>query len=73
MNIIDIPEIEVYGGLSENHQSTNLEIINNKNFQIKGNQHFDNIINSISSLHFSGGTSRARYYQLRGLGELSQF
>ena len=36
-------------------------------------QHFDDIINKIPSLSFSGGTSRARYFQIRGLGELSQF
>ena len=36
-------------------------------------QHFDDIINKLPSLSFSGGTSRARYFQIRGIGELSQF
>ena len=36
-------------------------------------QHFDDVINLTPNLNSSGGTSRSRYFQIRGIGELSQF
>jgi len=72
-NKIIIPEIEIYGGLDENSVSTNIEVITNDNFNINGNNNFQDLLQSIPSLHYAGGTSRAKYFQLRGLGELSQF
>ena len=36
-------------------------------------QHFEDAIALIPNLNSSGGTSRARYFQIRGIGELSQF
>ena len=35
--------------------------------------HFQNIIESISNLNYNGGTSRPRYFQIRGIGERSQY
>lgn len=36
-------------------------------------QHFEDVIHSIPNLNFSGGTGRARFFQIRGIGERSQF
>ncbi|MFU8848077.1 MAG: TonB-dependent receptor [Opitutales bacterium] len=38
-----------------------------------GVQHFEDVINSIPNLTWTGGTSRPRYLQIRGIGENSQF
>ncbi|MGD8415869.1 MAG: TonB-dependent receptor [Pseudomonadales bacterium] len=35
--------------------------------------HMEEILDQVPNLNFSGGTSRARYFQIRGIGELSQF
>ena len=68
-----ISEIEIYGGINESSTSTNISIIKNNQFVTNGQKNFEDLIQSISNLHYAGGTSRARYFQLRGLGELSQF
>ena len=68
-----LSEVEIYGGLNENSNATNIQIINTDKLQRNSNFHFEDLIASIGSLHFSGGTSRVKYFQLRGLGELSQF
>lgn len=39
----------------------------------KGVQHFEDVINAIPNLTWTGGTSRPRYIQIRGIGENSQF
>jgi len=38
-----------------------------------GKQHFQDIVNAIPNLTWTGGTSRPRYIQIRGIGENSQF
>ncbi len=38
-----------------------------------GNEHLQNIFNQVPSLNFSGGTSRPRFFQIRGIGELEQY
>ncbi|TVP75287.1 MAG: TonB-dependent receptor [Puniceicoccaceae bacterium] len=38
-----------------------------------GVQHFEDVINAIPNLTWTGGTSRPRYIQIRGIGENSQF
>ena len=68
-----IPEVEIYGGLNESSTSTNIFVIKENKFTHNGNKNFENIIQSIGNLHYAGGISRARYFQVRGLGELSQF
>ena len=68
-----IPEVEIYGGLNESAGSINISIIKEDKFTHNGNKNFENLIQSIGNLHYAGGTSRAKYFQLRGLGELSQF
>lgn len=36
-------------------------------------QHFEELINSIANLNWSGDGHRARYFQIRGVGELEQY
>ena len=38
-----------------------------------GAQHFEDVINTLSNVTWTGGTSRPRFIQIRGIGENSQF
>ena len=38
-----------------------------------GLQHFGDVVGLVPNLNWSGGTSRPRYFQLRGIGELEQY
>ena len=38
-----------------------------------GLQHFADVLGLVPNLNWSGGTSRPRYFQLRGIGELEQY
>jgi outer membrane receptor protein involved in Fe transport len=41
--------------------------------QANGNQHFGDLVEATANLTWTGGTSRARFFQIRGIGENSQF
>ena len=41
--------------------------------QKAGVEHFGDVLGLVPNLNFSGGTSRPRYFQLRGIGELDQY
>ena len=71
--IILISDIKIYGGVDEYSNSSNIKVIKTEKYKFNGKYDFENIISSIGNLHYSGGTSRPKYFQLRGLGELSQF
>jgi len=38
-----------------------------------GRQHFEDVLTTVPNLHWSGGTSRPRFFQLRGIGEREQY
>jgi outer membrane receptor protein involved in Fe transport len=48
-------------------------VIDQTALNLKASQHFDDLIQSVPNLTFTGGTSRPRYFQIRGIGENSQF
>src|SRR3954468_1336063 len=41
--------------------------------QMAGVQHFQDVLGLVPNLNWSAGTSRPRYFQLRGIGELEQW
>ena len=38
-----------------------------------GQQHFEDVLAQVPNLNWAGGTSRPRYFQIRGIGELEQY
>ncbi|MDP5002673.1 MAG: TonB-dependent receptor plug domain-containing protein, partial [OM182 bacterium] len=36
-------------------------------------QHFEELANAIPNVNYSSGSNRARFFQIRGIGERSQF
>ncbi len=39
----------------------------------RGAQHFEDVIHGIANVNYAGGSNRARFFQIRGIGERSQF
>ncbi|XQW86792.1 TonB-dependent receptor [Thalassotalea piscium] len=52
---------------------TSIAIITQEQLLDKSAQHFDNVLSSIANVNFSGGTSRPKYFQIRGVGERSEY
>ncbi len=38
-----------------------------------GQQHFEDVLAAVPNLHWAGGTSRPRFFQIRGIGEREQY
>ena len=38
-----------------------------------GQQHFEDVLAQVPNLNWAGGTSRPRYFQIRGIGEREQY
>jgi len=47
--------------------------ISAEQIQIRAAQHLDEILNMAPNVNFSSGASRGKYFQIRGIGERSQF
>lgn len=72
----ELPATIVTGDLwqSELQQTTaSVTVLDEATLKNNGVQHFEDVINSIPNLTWTGGTSRPRYIQIRGIGENSQF
>ena len=60
-------------------QSTTLEldssitVLNRETIESASLQHFEELIALVPNMNFSGDGARARYFQMRGIGELEQY
>lgn len=48
-------------------------VLDERALQDRGRQHFEDVLGAIPNLHWAGGTSRPRYFQIRGIGEREQW
>ncbi len=74
--IHELPELVVTASLWEtdlSNSSTSTTVIGSSDMETGGSLHFQDLINAIPNLTWTGGTSRPRYFQIRGIGENSQF
>jgi len=72
----DIEIIEVSGDFHRrtlNETTSSVSIIDKDAMQQRHSQHLQDTLNSFANVNFSGGTSTARFIQIRGIGERSQF
>lgn len=53
--------------------TASVTVIGEEALETNGVEHFEDVINAIPNLTWTGGTSRPRYIQIRGIGENSQF
>ena len=63
---------EVSGNIKHQKTANDIQTLTNYDFN-PGDIHFENIISRIPNINFSGGTSRPRFFQIRGIGERSQY
>ncbi|SEL11195.1 Outer membrane receptor proteins, mostly Fe transport [Colwellia chukchiensis] len=52
---------------------TSVAVIGEQQINDQSMQHFEELLNSVANLNFSGGTSRPKYLQIRGVGERSEY
>ncbi|MBE9539931.1 MAG: TonB-dependent receptor [Proteobacteria bacterium] len=54
-------------------QASSISVVTGEDIQQRAAQHLEEVLNIAPNVNFSSGSSRARYYQIRGIGERSQF
>jgi len=50
-----------------------VSVLDQRTLQDAGRQHFQDVMASVPNLHWAGGTSRPRFFQIRGVGEREQW
>jgi len=50
-----------------------ISVIDEEAIEARGAEHLEEVLALTPNLNFAGGSSRARFYQIRGIGERSQF
>ncbi len=50
-----------------------VSVLSSADLQIAGRQHFEDVLGLVPNLNWAGDTSRPRYFQIRGIGELQQY
>ena len=74
--VIKSKEIIVHAGLSEQSLqkvASSVTVINGDHIRETGADHFQSLTEQIPNLNWAGGTSRPRYFQIRGIGERSRY
>ncbi len=54
-------------------QSASTSVVVREQIRSRSAQHLEDVLGLMPNVNFAGGSSRARYYQVRGVGERSQF
>ena len=68
--------VSVYGALRTQSlldTEGGISVISKREIDQSSEPHFQTLINNIPNLNWAGGSSRPRYFQIRGIGERSQF
>lgn len=71
-----LPEIIVtadFDGSSDMDLAGSVAVLTDEVIASRGAQHFEDVVLAIPNVNFAAGTNRARYFQIRGIGERSQF
>lgn len=62
-----------FRGRSSMELPASLSLIDAEQIQQLATQHFEELVNVVPNLNWSGDGHRARYFQIRGVGELEQY
>lgn len=55
------------------NQASSVSVVSTLDIRERAAQHLEEVLNLAPNVNYSSGSSRARYYQIRGIGERSQF
>jgi outer membrane receptor protein involved in Fe transport len=72
----DLDEVVVTASLAQttlNRLPASVTVLDAKQLGGAGLEHFGDVLDAVPNLGFAGGTSRPRYFQIRGIGELEQY
>ncbi len=75
-DIPELQEIKVTAGLRQQALSTlprSATVLGGRDLAQAGVQHLEELLPQLPSLSWAGASSRPRYFQLRGIGELEQY
>lgn len=75
-NLLRGETVSVYGALRTQsllETEGGISVISKRQINQSSEPHFQTLINNIPNLNWAGGSSRPRYFQIRGIGERSQF
>ncbi|HJY36549.1 MAG TPA: TonB-dependent receptor [Steroidobacteraceae bacterium] len=50
-----------------------ITVLDERTLQDAGRQHFEDVLAAVPNLNWAGGTSRPRFFQIRGIGEREQY
>ena len=53
--------------------ANSVTVINKTSIKKNGAQHLENLLGLVPNVNYSSGASRGRFFQIRGIGERSQF
>src|SRR5688500_10957240 len=48
-------------------------VLDERTLREAGRQHFEDVLSAVPNLHYAGGTSRPRFFQIRGIGEREEY
>ena len=68
--------IIVYGSLipkSAYNESSSISILSSKNIENSQSNHLEDLIKVIPNVNYSSGSSRGKYFQIRGIGERASY
>ena len=71
-----LDEVVVTADLRERHLQelpASATVLDAHTLAVAGVQHFQDVLGLVPNLNWAAGTSRPRYFQLRGIGELEQW
>jgi iron complex outermembrane recepter protein len=71
-----LPEIVVtadFRGARAMDVASSLSVMTEQIIRSRSAQHFEDLINAIPNVNYASGSNRARFFQIRGIGERSQF
>ena len=71
-----MPEIVVTADLQQDtvlEMAGSVAVMTEEAIKARAAQHIEDIIHAIPNVNFASGSNRARYFQIRGMGERSQF
>ncbi|WP_372870394.1 TonB-dependent receptor [Shewanella sp.] len=62
-----------FRGLAIEKIPSSVTVIDAQQLEDEGAQHFEDILGAVANFNWSGGTSRPRYFQIRGVGEQEEY
>ncbi|MFL2524756.1 MAG: TonB-dependent receptor, partial [Candidatus Neomarinimicrobiota bacterium] len=75
LNPIELEGVEVYSSLRQVNEGdlAASAVIFNDELEVMQGQHFSDLLYRVPNLNYAGGTSRPRFFQIRGEGSVSRY